>query len=151
MNAPTTTIIAAALALSALTSCGSGESGDDETTVTETTGGVPETTAESGEEAGSAAAGERVFAQCMACHSVEPGRNGLGPSLHGVFGRAAGSGDSFSYSPAMRDSGITWTADELDRFIERPTQTMPGTRMIFIGIRDAQVRADLIAYLETLQ
>ncbi|WP_328804990.1 c-type cytochrome [Parasphingopyxis marina] len=144
-------IVIAAFTLSALSACGSGDSGNDETTVTETSGGPPETAPEGGEEAGSAAAGERLFAQCMACHSVEPGRNGLGPSLHGVFGRAAGADASFSYSPAMRDSGITWTAEELDRFIERPMQTIPGTRMSFIGVRDPQGRADLIAYLETLQ
>lgn len=152
MKAPTTAFFAAGLAMAALAACGSEESADQETTVTETTGEASDAAAEpAGEIVGDAAAGERTFAQCAVCHAVEPGRSGIGPSLHGVFGRAAASVEGFNYSPAMRESGLTWTAEALGDYLESPQRTVPGTRMSFAGLRDPQQRADVIAYLETLQ
>lgn len=98
---------------------------------------------------GDAAAGQAVFAQCQACHSVQAGQNRIGPSLHAIVGAPAGRVAGFSYSPANRDSGITWTPEKLFQFLENPQRVMPGTRMAFAGIADPQRRANLIAWLGT--
>jgi len=100
---------------------------------------------------GDAVAGQRVFLQCQACHAVEPGANRLGPTLHGVVGRPAGSVSGFGYSPANRNAGITWTPEKLFQYLENPRRVVPGTTMAFAGIGDGQRRADLIAYLATLR
>ena len=97
---------------------------------------------------GDAARGEQRFRECAACHSVEPGVNNVGPSLAGLFGRAAGSLPDFRYSAAMRKSGITWTPQTLDTFIADPQKRVPANRMPYAGMPDAGDRADLIAYLE---
>lgn len=96
---------------------------------------------------GDAAAGARVFRQCMACHSVQEGQNRVGPSLHGVIGREAGTVEGFRYSSANRESHINWTEEALFVYLENPRQFIPRTTMAFVGVRDAQQRADLIAYL----
>lgn len=98
---------------------------------------------------GDASAGETVFIKCKTCHLMEEGRNGVGPSLYGVVGREAGSMEGFNYSDANANSGVTWTPEVLFEYLEAPRDFMPGTRMAFPGIADAQERADLIAYLET--
>lgn len=98
---------------------------------------------------GDAAAGEKAFAACKTCHVVDPGVNRIGPSLHAVVGRAAGSIDGFNYTPANKNSGITWTAEKLFQYLEKPQRVVPGTKMIYPGQRDPQTRADLIAYLAT--
>ena len=98
---------------------------------------------------GDAAAGEQVFAVCTTCHSVEEGVNKTGPSLHGIVGREAGSIADFNYTDANKNSGITWTPEELFVYLADPQAKIPGTKMIFPGIKDPQQRADLIAYLET--
>ncbi|RWE14199.1 MAG: c-type cytochrome [Mesorhizobium sp.] len=78
-----------------------------------------------------AAAGERLFRQrCGACHQIATTRNGARPHLQGMVGRAAGSIEGFNYSPALRDSGITWTADTLESYLTNPTAMVPGTRMV---------------------
>ena len=100
---------------------------------------------------GDPAAGQRVFAQCQACHAVEPGANRLGPTLHGVVGRHSGDVQGFNYSPANRNAGIVWTPEKLFQYLENPRRVVPGTTMAFAGIGDPQRRADLIAYLETLR
>lgn len=92
-----------------------------------------------------------AFAQCAGCHSVEPGRNLLGPSLHGVFGRKAGSAAGFSYSPAMAAAGLTWDAAMLDKFITAPQLAVPGTRMSYTGMADAAQRKAVVEYLATLR
>lgn len=92
-----------------------------------------------------------AFAQCAACHSTEPGRNGIGPSLAGAFGRAAAQGEGFAYSEAMRSSGLTWDAATLDTYLTSPMKMVPGTRMAFAGLADADQRKAVIAYLETLK
>jgi cytochrome c len=97
---------------------------------------------------GNAAAGRAVFAQCRTCHVTDPGVNRIGPSLAGIVGRAAGIVPGFTYSAANSGSGITWTPDKLFQYLENPQRVVPGTRMIFTGIPDAQRRADLIAYLQ---
>ena len=97
---------------------------------------------------GDAARGEKRFEECATCHSTERGVNNVGPSLFGVLGRKAGEIADFRYSPAMRTSGITWSAQTLDKFIADPQQEVPGNRMPFAGMPDAGDRADLIAYLQ---
>ncbi len=76
------------------------------------------------------AAGRRLFqSRCGACHQVTTPRNGLGPTLQGVSGRAAGSVPGFSYSAPLRDAGLTWTAETLDIFLSNPTAMVRSTRM----------------------
>jgi Cytochrome c2 len=96
---------------------------------------------------GDAAAGERVFNQCKACHTVEAGKNRVGPSLHGVVGRKAGSVEGFNYSPAMKNSATVWTPENLDRYLASPKEGMPGNKMAFAGLKKAEDRANVIAYL----
>jgi nitrite reductase (NO-forming) len=96
---------------------------------------------------GDADAGAKVFRKCQACHSAEPGKNGVGPSLFGVVGKKAGAVEDFNYSPAMQGSGIVWTPDNLDAFLTNPRQFMPGTKMVFAGLRAPEDRANVIAYL----
>jgi len=98
---------------------------------------------------GDAAAGETVFMQCKTCHLLEEGKNGVGPSLYGVVGREAGQIDGFNYSDANANSGLTWTPEVLFEYLEAPREYMPGTRMAYPGLKEAQDRADVIAYLET--
>jgi cytochrome c len=98
-----------------------------------------------------AAAGAVVFkSQCSICHSVVQGRNMVGPSLFDIVGRQAGKIPGFHYSPANRDSGLTWDAATLDRYLTGPSTVVPHTIMTYAGLKDAKKRADLIAYLSTL-
>lgn len=94
--------------------------------------------------------GKAAFANCSACHTLEQGApNGAGPNLYGIVGRAAGKVAGFSYSDAMKTSGITWTATELDSFIADPTAKIPGTTMIAGVIADPAKRQAIITYLES--
>ena len=97
---------------------------------------------------GDAAKGRRVFAVCGSCHSVKPGENRVGPSLAGVVGREAGSVEGFSYSEANANSGIVWTEGVLFEYLEAPQEYIPGTKMIYPGLKTEQDRADVIAYLK---
>jgi cytochrome c len=97
---------------------------------------------------GDAARGEKRFEECAACHSMEAGINGIGPSLAGMFGRKAGEVADFRYSPALKRSGITWTRESLDAYIADPQKAVPANRMPYAGMPDTAERADLIAYLE---
>jgi cytochrome c len=97
---------------------------------------------------GDPARGEQRFADCVACHSTARDVNGVGPSLNGVFERKAAELSDFRYSPALRRSGITWTAQALDTFIADPQKMVPANRMPYGGMPDAGDRADLIAYLQ---
>jgi cytochrome c len=97
-----------------------------------------------------AAAGEKVFAVCKACHQVgDTAKNAVGPVLNGLFGRKAGSVEGYSYSDANKKSGITWTDEEFTKYIQDPKGVVPGTKMAFAGIKDPQKIKDLIAYLHT--
>lgn len=100
-------------------------------------------------EAGDATRGRELYGQCRACHTPE--QNSIGPKHCGVVGREAASLPDFDYSPAMRKSGLTWTPEALDRFLQDPAKAVPGNFMPFGGISDARDRADLIAYLATLR
>lgn len=96
-------------------------------------------------------AGKVAFKKCALCHTTEPGKNKIGPSLFGVVGRKSGSLDSFSYSEAMKNFDHTWDAETLDTYLADPRTVVPGTKMIFPGIKDKTERDDVIAYLETLK
>ena len=93
--------------------------------------------------------GEKLFEECRACHSVERGVNGVGPSLFGVFGRRAASLEDFRYSPALKRSGITWTPQTLDTYVTDPQKAVPANRMPYAGMPEARDRADLILYMQT--
>lgn len=99
--------------------------------------------------AGDATRGRSVFNQCRACHAVEPGRNGIGPSLAGVIGREAGAVTGYVYSPANKNSHVRWDPQTMFTYLAAPAVTIPGTKMTF-ALRDAQQRADVIAYLQSL-
>jgi cytochrome c len=96
-----------------------------------------------------AASGERLFRQrCGACHQIATTRNGAGPHLQGVVGRAAGSIEGFNYSPALRDSGITWTLETLDTYLANPTAMVRGTRMAQ-RFNNADERRTIIDFLSS--
>lgn len=91
-----------------------------------------------------------TFAQCKACHSVEPGKNGIGPSLAGIWGEKAGAVPGFDFSDAMKSSGLTWNQANLDKFLTDPRGTVPGTKMAFGGLKDAAKRQEVINYIKGL-
>ena len=97
---------------------------------------------------GDAAAGKKVYNKCKTCHALEAGKKKLGPSLNGIFGRAAGSVEGYKYSKAMKESGIVWTEETMAGYLEKPKKFMPGTKMAFAGLKKEQQVADLIAYLK---
>ena len=90
--------------------------------------------------------GEQVYTRCAACHALAYDR--VGPHHCGLFGRRAGSVPAFSYSSAMKKSGIVWNDKTLDRFLTKPLKMVPGTAMTYDGVVDPKERADLIAYLK---
>ena len=96
-------------------------------------------------------AGERAFARCAACHTINAGgADGIGPNLYGVLGGAVLHRPGFDYSPAMREHAAeapTWTYDEMDQFLTAPGRYVRGTKMSFAGIRNTEERVALIAYL----
>ena len=103
-------------------------------------------------QAQDAAAGARVFrSQCSICHSPQPGRNIIGPSLFGVVGRHSGIIPDFHYSSANRASGLVWNPPTLDRYLTAPREVVPGTLMSYPGLKDEHDRSDLIAYLASLR
>lgn len=97
--------------------------------------------------AGDPVKGKSIFVRCAICHSVEPGKNMLGPSLNGIVGKQAGTVAGFAYSPAMKAAKIKWTSDNLSNYVTNPRAMVPGTKMIFAGLPNATDRANLIAYL----
>jgi cytochrome c len=96
-----------------------------------------------------AASGEKVFLQCKACHQVgETAKNGVGPVLNGLFGRKSGTIEGFTYSPANKNSGITWDEATFREYIKDPRAKIPGTKMVFPGLKNPKQIEDLIAYLK---
>jgi cytochrome c len=95
---------------------------------------------------GDPAKGEAIYKRCQGCHSID--RNRIGPMHKGLFGRPAGSVVGFLYSDAMKNSGIVWSEQTLDQFLQGPRKMVPGTKMTYAGVPDPQERADLIAYLK---
>lgn len=130
-------------ALFALAACGGSNEG--ESTATEagstTTAAAPVETVKS--------SGEASFAKCAACHKVEKGApNGVGPNLHGIVGKAVASAEGFAYSASMKAKGGVWDEAALDAYLENPRKAVPGTKMAFAGINNAEERKALIAWLK---
>ncbi len=98
--------------------------------------------------AADAAAGEKVFKKCATCHSLEVGKNKVGPSLAGVVGRPAATIEGFKYSDAMKASGIVWTEDKLDAYLASPKEVVPGGKMTFAGLKKEDDRLNVIEYLK---
>ena len=96
-------------------------------------------------------AGKTEFKKCALCHTTEAGKNKLGPSLFGVVGRKSATLDNFNYSEAMKKFDQVWDEETLDKYLADPRGTVPGTKMIFPGIKDKTERDHVIAYLETLK
>ncbi|MFT3730620.1 MAG: cytochrome c family protein [Hyphomicrobium sp.] len=99
--------------------------------------------------AADAEAGKTIFNKCKACHQVD--KNAVGPHLGGIVGRKAASVADYNYSDALKKSGITWDEAALDKWLQGPSKDVPGTKMIFAGVKDPTDRANLIAYLATLK
>jgi cytochrome c len=94
-------------------------------------------------------AGKAVFNRCRICHTIDAGgHNGAGPNLHGLFGRQAGAVEHFAYSAAMRNSGVVWDRETLEKYLHDPKQFIPGTKMAFPGVASDKEIADLLAYLQ---
>lgn len=99
--------------------------------------------------AADAAAGERVFLKCKACHQIGEGaRIGVGPVLNGVVGRKAGTYPGYNYSEANKNSGLTWDEATLDEYLKNPRAKVPNTKMIFPGLDKPDDRTNVIAYLK---
>jgi cytochrome c len=95
------------------------------------------------------AAGEQSFKKCLPCHSVGPGaKNKVGPELNGLDGRKAGTAEGFNYTEANKNSGLTWSESVFKEYIKDPRAKIPGTKMVFAGIKNEQEVNDLWAYLK---
>ena len=95
------------------------------------------------------AAGEKSWNKCRACHQVgETAKNGVGPQLNGLFGRHSGAVEGYSYSAANKNSGITWDEAVFAEYIKDPRAKIPGTKMVFAGIKNDQEIKDLTAFLK---
>ena len=128
------------LVLCAVTGCGGGDAPSRE----------PGAAARGGDgERADARRGELLALACQACHALSPaGGPDIGPSLYGIFGRAAASLPDFDYSPALREAGFIWSPVELDRWLQAPTSFLPGTTMVFAGYADPRDRRALIEWLQ---
>lgn len=145
-----------ALAL-ALAGCGKGEeagTGEGSSQVAaapDAAEASPTTAASTPSAAASGPAAPAAFGQCAACHAVVPGKQGIGPSLAGIYGTKAGEVAGYTFSPALKASGLTWDDATLDKWLAAPMQMVPGTKMTYAGQSDPAKRAELIAYLKALK
>ena len=99
-----------------------------------------------------AAAGEKVFGVCKACHQIgETAKNNVGPQLNGIVGRKSGTVPGYNYTAANKDSGITWDEATFREYIKDPKAKIPGTKMIYAGLKDEQRTSDLLAFLKQFE
>src|SRR3974377_357859 len=97
---------------------------------------------------GDVAAGEQSFKKCLPCHSIGPGaKTKVGPELNGLDGRKSGTAASYNYSDATTNSGSAWNKETFEKYIADPRATIPGTKMIFPGIKSDNERDNLWAYI----
>jgi len=92
--------------------------------------------------------GKKVFNKCKACHFVDKEKNKVGPHLVGLFGRTAGAVEGYKYSKPMLDSGIVWSPETLAPYLANPKKNVPGTKMVFAGLKKEKQITDVIAYLQ---
>ena len=146
MRIPAKTVVALALAMG-LAACGSPPADKAADT------GSSSSTADTGTAATTAAADGKpaAFAQCVACHSTEKGKMGIGPSLAGVYGTKSGEIAGYAFSDAMKSANLTWDDATLDKYLAAPMKLVPGTKMTFAGLTDATKRKEVIEYLKTLK
>lgn len=103
-------------------------------------------------QAQDAAAGETSFKKCLPCHSIGEGaKNKVGPALNGIDGRHSGIAEGYSYSDANKNSGLTWNKDVFLEYIKDPRAKIPGTKMIFPGIKNEKEAGDLWTYLASFK
>ena len=95
--------------------------------------------------------GKKVFKKCAVCHSVQAGKNKIGPHLNNLLGRKAGSVKGYKYSKAMKNSGIVWDEESLDKFLTKPRKFIKRTKMSFRGIKKKPLRDDLISFFKNLR
>jgi cytochrome c len=100
---------------------------------------------------GDPAHGEVLFKQrCSICHQPDKGgKNGVGPALYGAFGRKAGQAAGFTYSDNLKASGVVWTPEKLNQWIQKPASLVPGVKMVLAPVSQAKDRADIIAFLKS--
>ena len=152
--------LVASVAVIGLSACGkSGESSSGETATAPAPAAAPEPTDAEKQallaalpapyNGGDLGNGKKVFAVCKSCHTLVPGgANMTGPNLHGMFGRKPGTAEGYKYSDVVKAATFTWDAEHLDQWLTSPKTFMPGTKMTFMGVKDAKDRVDLIAYLK---
>ncbi len=116
-----------------------------------TTAAATPTPAASATVAAAAATPPAGFNMCKACHSVEKGKHGIGPSLAGIYGTKAGDIAGYEFSKPMKESGLKWNDATLDKYLTDPRGTVPGTKMSFAGLKDETKRKEVIAYLKSLK
>ena len=144
------TLVALTLALG-LAACGSPPEDKAADSAGTETAAAPAASESAAATTAAADAKPAAFAQCAACHSVEPGKHGVGPSLAGVFGTKSGDIPGYAFSEAMKTAGLTWDEATLDEYLTAPMKKVPGTKMTFAGISDPAARKEVIAYLKTLK
>ena len=145
-------LVLAAAAMLVLAGCGKAARESDDPKpdgVPGTQGSSPAAAVAAASDA-AAAVPPAAFAQCKICHTTEPGKHLIGPSLAGVYGKPAASVAGYPYSAALKQAGLTWDDATLDRFIEVPMKAVPGTRMTYAGLKDPAARRELIAFMKTL-
>lgn len=137
------TILAVACSL-ALAGCGKAATESDNPQTVEPAGSP------AAEPSAAAVETAAAFVQCKTCHSVEPGRHQIGPSLAGIHGKPAASAPGYAYSAALKGAGLKWDDATLDRFLAAPMATVTGTKMVYPGLKDPAKRAEVVAYLKTI-
>lgn len=109
---------------------------------------LPSLAADGAMPEGNRSRGIKIFKQCRTCHSVRPDEhNTFGPNLYGVIGRQVAAVEGYEYSEALKKAGFAWSVERLDAYLKDPKGYLPGARMNFKGLADAQARADVIAYI----